>query len=266
MRQIAQHPLEPALVRREVLGQAAGVLVLDPGDVRLHHADALGQAVELALDEVEALLGGLHPGVDVALDEIVGQLLGHVHRDLRAVVVEDDLELVDHELAALSGFLRELGNHGLDADARTHEVDDLVAQHVLGLLQVQIQLVDDARQARAAQDLGRHQVQPLVEIAVLHARAHQILGHGLGLHQHGGVARVDVGQRHGEPVARQEDQQGGERGHLAAAAHEALEVSDLEAAFDVHGGGWSSPELDRFECVPDPEGRQVVLEVAEVAE
>jgi hypothetical protein len=44
-------------------------------DVGLDLADALRQPVELALDELEALLRGLDARVDVGLDEVVGEPL-----------------------------------------------------------------------------------------------------------------------------------------------------------------------------------------------
>ena len=84
---------------------------------------------------------------------------------------------------------------GITGSTRTslaHQVDDLLAEQVLRLLLVQPELVDDLRQARPGEDLRGHQVQALVDVALRDARLDQLLGDRLRLHQHGGVARVDV--------------------------------------------------------------------------
>ncbi len=60
------------------------------------------------------------------------------------------------------GPLRHLGDHRLHLDGVPHQVHELVAHEVVRLLRVEAQLVDDSRQARTAQDLGCHDVQPPV--------------------------------------------------------------------------------------------------------
>ena len=131
----------------------------------------------------------------------------------------------------------ELRNHRLDADAGAHQVDDLLAQHVLGLFLVETDLVDDRGQAGAREDLRAHDVQALVDVAPLHAGADELLVDRLGLHEDRGVARVDVGQRHRDPIGGQHHQQRGEGGDLGPPANDAGEVTELEVTFNVHGRG-----------------------------
>ena len=234
--ELGQHPLELPLVRVELFGQRTRVVVLHLRDLALGLVHALREPVELAFDELEALLRLLDPRVDVGLDEVVGEALRDVARDVRIVVLVDDPELVDLELLArvAGGALLELRNDRLDAHVLAHPVDDLLAQQVLRLLLVEAELVDDPRQAGPREDLRRHQVQALIDVALLHPRLHQLLGDRLRLHQHRGVARVDVRERHRDPVDHEHHAEGARPRDLGAAAQDRAEVVDLEAAVDVH--------------------------------
>ena len=81
---------------------------------------ALARRCALACDELEAGLGRLHPGRDVFLDEIVGEVLGHVGRDLGRVRSEVDLEGVDFDVARGAQPGSELGKHGVHRDVAAH--------------------------------------------------------------------------------------------------------------------------------------------------
>jgi len=100
----------------------------------------------------------------VRLDEIVGEALCDVARDDRIVVVVEDPELVDRDLAPRASLL-ELGHHRLDPHVLAHQVRSAPRGAGTSTPSCTGEFVDDPRHARPREDLRGHQMQTLVDVA-----------------------------------------------------------------------------------------------------
>ena len=197
-----------------------------------------GEALELAADEFGRVSRSAHPLPDVLLDEVVGQPVGDRGGRGGRVRPVDELEGVDLQLlVAPARLLRDLqlGQHRVDPDVAAHEGDDLLPGHLLGLLGIEVQVVDDLGETTPREDLHGHEVEAVVEIALVQARLHEALGDGLGLDQQGGVGLVLVGQERREEDRPDEDRPRHAGTRDQSTARDAYELADLEAGVEVHG-------------------------------
>ena len=230
--QLHGHRHQLPLAGGEILRKASQVRLLDLPDPRLKHTQLLGQPLLLGLNEVETLLGDLDAFSNMLVNKILREGLGHLARHPLVVVREIDLKRVD----VCAFFLppgRDQGPcHGDDRDVLAHQRDDRIPGHLLGLLLVEIEFVDQARKTGATQDLGCHQVQPGVQIPPRHAALHELPAHGRRLHQHGRVAGVFTRKNHCNPIAHEKHQDRRSPHDGCAPSRRAGEI-DLDSSFDV---------------------------------
>ena len=128
-------------------------------------------------------------------------------------------EAVSENIIAGPAMLRRgsyMYGESLDISASGHVDTGLGKQVIFGstsILQPSI-LVDQPRQTWPTQNLGRHDAQALLEIALTDTSADKILIDSLGLDKDCRVGGVLVGKRHGEPVHPEQYRSGDHYHHL----------------------------------------------------
>ena len=223
-----EHALELPLVRGQVFGKAAGVLVLDLGDPRLDLAKLARQPLQLGGDELGGVARDLDPLLDVLVDEVVGEAVRHVGGDLGPVAAVVEPEGVDLDVLALAPRVGlELGKHGLDTDVGPHQRDDFLPGHPLGLLGVEPEVVDHLGEPPAAQDLHGHQVQAVVEVARGDAGLDQLARDRLRLDQERHPCLVSIGEDASHYDGREEHTSRDRTGDPCTAAHDARQIPEL---------------------------------------
>ena len=126
------------------------------------------RVLELRFQELVGALGQHFPVAQILFDEQRRQTFGHPHRGSRVAGGEADAEGV-----ALDD---------LDFDFLPHPLDDVFHDRGAALVGVEIEILNDPFEPRAAQDLLRDRLQPILD-ARGHRRAHVALGHALRDHQ-----------------------------------------------------------------------------------
>ena len=129
----------------------------------LHQPPA--RVFELRLDEFVRVLRQHRPVPQVLLDKQRCQTLGHLHDRLRLLAGEADTERI-----ALDD---------LHVDVAPHPLDDVFHDRGTPLFAVQIEVLDDAFEARAAENLLADRLQTILD-ARRDRRLHVGLGHALG--------------------------------------------------------------------------------------